>query len=280
MKLPLLCLSVFLASAVCAPQYESTELETNITVASKMDNKEIVSNFLAAFEAPSKDYKIRSTAFASMFLRSVDKDCIVKEVEKNDLVEAINLLGTKKGGEKSLLETVMVLGFIAHTCSSKSDVHLSYAFDILMSHHGLLKAYIDEPELKEYADMLACANNYAVKHDILDPKVYTFNYELNDEQEESCMEWTEQASMIISEAKLATREKFSRACAIKVVDKINNFVLKYVLLIQVDMTVEQKQQERINFIEDHRRITDDVLQCAAKKTNKPSEIYSKLKKFL
>jgi hypothetical protein len=79
-------------------------------------------------------------------------------------------------------------------CSSLANVILEFAFENLMTFNILINAFIDEPLLKNYSNILTCANKYAVdNNNFLSETVHGYNLKLADENDEKCKEMTETA---------------------------------------------------------------------------------------
>lgn len=264
MKFSLLFFATFIVVAHSAPQ---TDIEESLS-----DHEEAVLVLVDNFFQNVQE-SLRSNPIVSVIAKSFDTNCMIKEFKKHHSIDYIyNGAGAR--------DSAVLISTTAALCSSKLDVHVDYIFDTLMIHHALLTTYFEDPEFKEYSEWLTCANNYAVEHKILDPTVYNFTYKLEGLQEEICMELVEQVNMFEAVGKMEARRFFERNCAMKFVPQLRNFILKYVLLIQVDLTVDQRQQERINFNKDFKTILTNMLECAQKPITRrydPFEAFSRFR---
>lgn len=243
MKLSLLLLATFIAVIYCAP---------NIAIDESQQEKLALENFNTFFDST----KIFSDIFLNKLMvtivaKTTDRNCMLAIAKKHNLMELVS------GNDLVNKISLDVILTSAVLCSRLIDVEFDYFFDLLMTHHGLLKAYLEEPELKEYADKMTCLGQFAIEHHILDPKVYAFKYELDDEEEEEiCMTSTERMERMWQNQML-----LSNSCSKKLAEQFRFFAVKYILLVQVEMKDDQRQQERKNFNKALKEFLENRIQC-------------------
>jgi hypothetical protein len=243
----LFCLTV--TGILSAPS--SDELETNLTETKISDFIDFLKN-----ETRRGDKK---TLFLTL-INSVDKKCMLMQYQNFGLLEKIPESPYERLDDFKMI----VAADIAAMCSSKGYDILDFFFENIWTHKILLKAFINEPEMKKYKDMMTCANNYAVNNNIIDPTMYPIKHEVNEELMDKCDEFVTIANEHVSYVKMALREKTQRICSVKMVDDVEKFVLKNMLMLQVDVTEAQKNSLKKAFIKDFRQIMEKILKCAAK----------------
>jgi hypothetical protein len=259
MKLSLVVLFAVVAVVFSAPS--SDESEENVIV---VDDAKKLSNFIDFVRNEIKGEKMKEKVFYPILLNSVDQSCMLTQYQKFGLVEMIPDSPQNNRHTRFSDEQMFIAANIAAMCSSKNYDILDFIFENLWTSKILLKAFINEPELKDIKDMMTCANNYAVTNGIIDPAVNPIKHELAHDLEDKCEELTTIAKVAISGFKLKVREASKRVCSFKIVDDLEKFVLKNVLLLQVDMTEGQKNVMKKNFVKDVRLIMEKMLTCAAK----------------
>lgn len=251
----------FINGTQCAPQGESDHSE--ISAISSDDNILDGINKILTRTRGNLENNFEKTIY-NVIVKSLDKQCMVDQYKLFNLIDAVpneeNIRGIKSG------KTIAVFFDIVTLCSSKTDVLLEYAFKNLMTHQILLKAFIDDPALKEFSTMLKCANKYAVDRKILDPSTLNLEYTFDTEKEEAdCAEMIEQYQMILLLYVDDFRRAFGSTCTI--ISEAEKLVVKYVLKIQIDMSSEQKSSEKKSLVEEAHIILKDFLRCAAQESS-------------
>ena len=114
---------------------------------------------------------------------------------------------------------------------------------------------------------------YAVNHKIVDFNTYNFNTEvLNNERCEAEKEMLRGAADEAIRGTIADLEVGDiQECIKKTVSAVENYIIRYVLLIQVDLTDKQRVTERNNFVKDFQKLLDDVIQCIVSHDNEISK---------
>jgi hypothetical protein len=203
---------------------------------------------------------------------SFDSKCVYDRCNERNITERIfeelNIATSKQksNGERIPSDNDEAADFvmlsILFTCSSKLDVLLETVFDIAMSFNPLVKAFIDDSSYDEYLQMLNCANSHAVDSNILDSSAYDFKHEVPPQNQDECNEWIDLKNEWISGQRLRFRKYTGRPCSIRIASAVEKILIKNVLLVQVELTEQQKNQERSTFVMQTRQVLQDILTCA------------------
>jgi hypothetical protein len=133
----------------------------------------------------------------------------------------------------------------------------------------LYQAFADEAALAPYVDKLRCANAYAVNHKIVDSESYSFDTVVKNAEE--CGTVKEVARKIIDDAKEYALKSHmitdTKECFQKFFNSAENFLLRYILLVQVEMTKNQIVSEKANFIKGFHSHVDDLVHCVLSTAN-------------
>jgi replicative DNA helicase len=197
--------------------------------------------------------------FESAFLRSVNETCILDHYKKHGIVDRIPDIKFPKK-----VSDIAILILFAKSCSPKTDLLIDFAFEVFMSYRFVVQAFIHEPEFKEYADMLLCANHYAVNNKYLDPEVYKINHPLPESAEANCRIMEESVEMEMKRMEESYQKFMSIECTRQMLEDTKKIVLKYGLLIQVELTEGQETELRENFVKEIHDDEDKVVTCAQK----------------
>lgn len=193
----------------------------------------------------------------SVLLHSVDKTCVLNHYKNHGLIKKIPNLKTS---ELTHADVLILVGF-AKACSSKTEYFIEFLFEAFMSTHYLLEVFIHEPEFKEYSDMLVCANNYAVTNKYLDPEVYKINYTMPDRAEEDCKTTIEKVEQGIEYAESEYRRFMSAECVKEIFDDVKSILMKYALLVQIELKGEQKNDLRDKFVKEVLENDEKLVIC-------------------
>jgi hypothetical protein len=275
MKTSIIILISFAVSISSAPQVETEIVE-------KLDEVPITDEFAMVLingcfarierSLPGEDeMDLKSTLISSLFLKKIDRECILSEFKKHNFVNQIpsaqvNVESLTNPRVKNQPLSEFVLMFFAGTCYKNLDVLLEYAFESFMTINILFKTFINEPEFKLwFADKLKCASSYAVSHNILDPKVYNFDYDISEGEKNACESFKNEARKMIDGATNGFFDVVTdnKECYKNIFTNFENYLLRYSLLVQVELTDEQKRQERTSFISDFHKYVEDFVSCAA-----------------
>lgn len=246
---------VNLVVAYCAPSDHGS------AIISDSDNIAIqkISKIFSELQSLIDMHSGPSKLFESVLLRSVNQTCLLDRYKKHGMVQKIPDLAAPK---KPL--DIMVLIIFAKTCSSKTDYLIQYLFEAFMSYRFVLEAFIHEPEFKEFAEMMLCANIYAVNNKYIDPNVYKINNTLPANQEESCKIMVEKTEMEIEFIEKKYQQLFPKECTKQLVEDIKNIVFKFGLLVQIELNGEQEKELRVKFIQELRDDEDKIVSCVEK----------------
>jgi hypothetical protein len=185
---------------------------------------------------------------------SFDRQCILDKYKEKNMTERIP-------SDRSEADGVMFWS-VAFTCSSKLDILLETAFDMLMSHHPLIKAFFADPAYDKYLQLLICANSHAVDSNILDSSVYDFKHEVSPQNQDECNDLIDRKNEWISEMRAEIRKQSKRPCSIRIATSMKQILVKNVLLVQVDLTDQQKNQEKSSLVKQTRQVLQDILTCS------------------
>lgn len=259
MKLLLIVVALF-GVAYCAPVSDETILE-------HID--EVINHLTESLDFKHKlkgrDY---FEGYVLKAVRHIDRQCILKSVKKYDSIDKIPTTKFQKTHSHKELDTAY-LSFIATlgSCYKKGDVILEYFFESWMTNGILIRAFINEKAFSKYADTIACINFYAVKNHYWEPKNYGFTLKAV-EDEDLCDEMTAAIDMVwIQESKKFYTQKFAdehnKKCYRGVSQKVKAFIVRYVTLLQLELTDAQRSIEKQNFIKDVYDLFEDLKMCGA-----------------
>lgn len=200
-------------------------------------------------------------------IEHINKECILENYKKHDSVAKIptetylNSVDDKAGQ----LSRLAFIGAMV-PCYRKDNAILEYVFENLMTHHILVKAFIDEPAFKSYAEILNCLSKNSADLKIWNPSDYHFTLkEVHDQ--EKCQEIVDQGKAFIAQGAEQFYSNnvadYNKDCFKDLAVSLKNYVLKYFLLIQVDFAEGQKAQEREHFVKEFFVLTDKFVGCAA-----------------
>jgi hypothetical protein len=267
--------SLFILFAVVAVVFSAPSSDETEEIAIEVDNVAKISNYIDSLRI-EKPRKKSDKIISSVFLNSLDQNCILANYQKNGIVDKIPTPRRFSFRRKSYPTTAeeveedlkpMIFFSIAVECSSKTDDILEFFFENLWTSKILLKAFINEPEMKDIKDMMTCANNYAVTNGIINPAVYQINFEVTDDFKDQCLEWVNASEKSIISYKKQVLRDSQRDCSRKIVDSSVNFAIKNVLLLQVDMTEEGKSLVKKSFLEEFHQIFEKITKCASGEAN-------------
>jgi hypothetical protein len=248
------CLIVVLVN--CAPQSQTADSGSTVDEIAKEKLNSIFDDFRHSIEKQNGPLKL----LASVVLHSVDKSCVLDHYKNHGLIDKVP--SPKALGKADA--NIMILAGFAKACSTKTDIFIEFVFEAFMSTHSLLKAFIYEPEFKESADMLLCATSYAVKNKYLDPQVYKINYTLPETAGAECNMLIEKVEKEITHAQTEFQQIMSVECVKEVFEDAKNILLKYAVLVQVDLTGEQKKELRDKFVKEVRENDEKLVLCIEK----------------
>jgi len=245
MKLQLLLSTAILLTIISTP---SNAAEVN--AADKVALKKI-NDLLEKFkEKGSMNHQL--SPVVAVIAKSFDEECMLEKYKEHNFAELVPTDEMMAVGGLRPIAAMSAFIDVALLCNNKTDALLKFMFENYMSHEVLFKAFIGEPEFKHYADVLKCANKHAIEMKLLDPSMFDIDVEMT---EEKCKEM-----IVTSNAQLIQSvEKQTQKNITAIAFEVEEFALKYGLLIQVELTQEQKIEERAKFVMDAHKILEDIL---------------------
>lgn len=179
--------------------------------------------------------------FLEIFERSIDVECAAEKVKVYGLEEELaNLTHQHKPLDKhGHWQLAFILLEAGLPCSSKTRPVTNFAFDFVMSFGHVVRAFKDEPEMMGYAMLLKCANNYAVKENLIDTNEYSIDHDLKSSEEEMCT--VLQMRVIEAMNKGNVGDVFDMKC--KGPQRAVNSMLRTALLTQIELSPEQRKVE-------------------------------------
>lgn len=225
--------------------------------------KLINENIFAGEQEQYKDNK-----FANSFVDKVDRKCVLNHLKKYNAVD--ETLQDLKEEDYTRLEVIqhedssrLLVLLISAMCFENLDSFLDYTFESLMTLNILYKAFINEPEFKEYAENVRCFTAYAIDHKILDAQTYKLNTVVNES--EMCERKKENVRENFDHQFVMSFFKSynikNQVCFETAFSRVENFILHSILLIQIELTDDQRVLEKNNFIKDIRSIAEDLSVC-------------------
>jgi len=206
-------------------------------------------------------------------INSIDQNCMLDKYNKNNLEsqvteEALDLLNI----DGRPLDPIFIFANIALTCSNKLHKLLEFVFDNIFSYSSLLDAFREDEPFKDFIDDLVCYNKYAVKEKLLDPNAYphlVYTLESLNKTEAEC----EESLKDTREALVETLDYFSEMITVNeakciqgaIATEAEKFFFKYVLLIPLGLSDDEKKQQKSNFIADALSGMQVLLACNIKK---------------
>ena len=204
-------------------------------------------------------------------LDGIDRKCIFNQYKKYNFEDQVFSKENERMKNSEVSKIAVII--FATQCDTSVDALLEYFFENFMTFRILYKAFADEPEIKDYIDRVRCLSAYAVNHKIVDTTTYTFKTEVDNsercEAEKQMIRGL--ADEFISDTITQLEAGDSQDCLQKSMTTAENYILRNALLIQIDLTDEQKVTERQNFVKDMHKLLEDVIHCFVAQTNEISK---------
>lgn len=199
-------------------------------------------------------------------MRSIDTKCMRETQELHKFKDIYIELANKISDWKSLTEIqknefISIQVLTSFRCSNKLKPISRFIFDFVQSFGPIVRAFVNETELVEYKNELKCANNYAVKKKLWDIVKYPVEYELNVNELAKC---DAEITQFKAEIQRITFNHLNtnKECMKQAVEDTIDSLLKVVLLMQVEMTSEQRNQEVERFHGGIIELYDRRVTCA------------------
>jgi hypothetical protein len=200
--------------------------------------------------------------FIQIVARSFDRHCMYNKYKEANLLKFINAQYIKDHRfDKKMIQFSFMS--VSMQCSSKADVITEFVFENLMTFHVLYKSVMKEPALRNFTHYVNYANKYAVDNHFIDETVYGTKVNVAVDNEDNYSEFRELLNVATGVAKIGARKELMRTCAIGIVDDLEKLLFRTFLLLQFDLTFDQKKQEREYFVKRAQEIRAEVLPCAA-----------------
>ena len=205
---------------------------------------------------------------SSLFVNSLDVECILTQYEKHNLTDKIiSTIDIKSDYPEDLFHNIIFFDVVA-SCYNSFHVFLAFSFENLMTLKILVDGFIDNPAMEMHKNSLICINNLTIENDLWDESIYPLNSQLEVRSAMSCDEllgiWLF-ANMAIEGV---IGGAFNRQCVFPILKEAEILALKTAMLLQVNLTNDQKDLEKNNFIDKIHKICDDILVCAAQPPEK------------
>jgi hypothetical protein len=205
-----------------------------------------------------------------------DKHCMYNKIKDANLLKYLNkdyIIENRSDRTTALLVWLTV----SMQCSDKSNAIVEFVFENLMTFHVLYKSIMKEPALRNYTHYVNYANKYAVDNHFIGETVHGTKVNIAVDNEDNYSEFRELVNVATGVAKIGARKEFMRTCAIGIVDDLEKLFAHTVLLIQFELTFDQKRKERENFVRGVKNFFDAILPCAVTpRTQLPEVLASKL----
>lgn len=199
-------------------------------------------------------------------VQSIDTKCMLNKYKKNNALDKIPRTEfDPEHPEKNILQHILYADF-AFQCVRGIQNILGYAFDNLHLKRVELEEMLSGRDKLNYFDMLQCAEDYTVTRGLLDPKVYGIDASLKGHQTQLCAAWREQVSAL---EEMMSFQLGEFSCTENLVEIVKNDILKYGVLIQLDLTLQQKREVRQSLHQDFRAFLDEVMKCTISEFGNP-----------
>lgn len=263
MKLFLLIVIAFAVGISCAPQQSDTESATAAEEKQVDDLLNEIQEYYRSRAYRQKD--IEKFLFGE--IDSFDRKCIVNEYKRLDMLSQIpNSLGLDEPMDEDSVKKIVSFVVTTFGCYKRFNVLVEYVFEMVTTQGILLRAFIDDPELADVKKYVTCANHYAHTNNFWKPEDYSLQYEPASEDLERCEELIE----MVEKAWKKTTKSFFRdvvtesdlECYSQFFRNLKKFLVKYPLLIQVELTDAQHDEEFLHFKKDFRGFFKKYARCS------------------
>lgn len=191
-----------------------------------------------------------------MFERSIDLKCKTKTLKTYKFDEKyVDYM--KRLDQTTPASEIRELAFMdiitSYKCSNKLRLTDNFVFDLMMSFGHLYRAFKDEPELSLFVKFaVKCANNYVVNQKLWDLEKYPIDYELDELDSVECQgtkTFVEQlmGNDVEDENFTELKDLLSADCWKESRQYSFDLVLRTILLVQINLTAEQRQHESDKF---------------------------------
>jgi hypothetical protein len=230
-----------------------------------------------SLDLDEKTPKIFQT-FANVFRRSIIAKCAKEKYQEFNVSCTLDEILTDVDNYRNIglwnfekyIKIYIGIGFL---CSNKLQPIQEFIFDFLMSISHLIRALKDEPEFKESIS-LKCAHMTAIENNYWNLRDYGFETKLtklNEGDAGYCIKIQEEINKKL-ESKLSeimkyggsTREEVEEIyfeCMKKSNNDLISFLAKYILMLQIELTLENVKAEKKIFLETSKKLYEERLKC-------------------
>ena len=203
--------------------------------------------------------------FSWPIVKSMDHECMLNKYKEHNFMSKML---TEDVLDCDDVDSKLVLLTIGTSCSSKFHALLGFIFDSAFALADLINAFRDDEPFKGYLDNLICFNNYAVRSKWIDTNVYNdFEYNLINKTEEECdqkiQKFREPANAILKEI-IAFQPGVPVCFKNEIFSTAEKIFFKYAILIPANISVEQKKNAKMNFVNDIEDALNQLLNCSKK----------------
>lgn len=235
----------------------------------RMSDEEAMKNIESIFNVMHLNLEGKARKFdfiPKMFLLSIDKKCVMNKYKSHNLFDKISKKNLKMSGWE--IQEQWSFFAVTFSCSSMYDALIEYTFENTMTHNILWRALKNDSQLEKYTDIVTCANSYAVENNIWDLDAYKIDYEIGETKRMVCDNNIMEAVETIAANKYIDQLRHidavsSTACNKGLFKIAKHFVVKYLLLVQVQLSETQRHHELQNFKKDLQELLRKFLSCVA-----------------
>jgi hypothetical protein len=201
-------------------------------------------------------------SFLKFFIGTVDRHCMYNKYKEANLFKFIsNEYIAEHKGDKKMRQLVWFC--VSYYCSSKANAFDEFGFENFMTYHTLYKSFVKEPAFRNYTQYVNFANKYAIDNHYFEDTIYGNKVNFAVESEDNYSEFREFAKIATGGVKLFARKEFHRTCAIGIVSELEKLYFRLFLLLQTNLTFDQKKQEREYYVKVSHELYNQFLVCAA-----------------
>lgn len=206
----------------------------------------------------------------TLHVNMIDKQCVVDKYTELNLLAYIPSEVNENFPKQIRSSRYLALNMfvvVVTRCIKQYDAIMDYFYENLMTTHILYNALKDEPEFKTYSDMIMCANYHAETKNISEVHTYNLKYKMDNKTQTQCDGWIAEFKVFRKEVTdnfCGTDGTIDVRCFYTFFDSFEKLALKHVLLMQVELTTEQRKETRIRFKKNWSTLMDSALVCGGK----------------
>lgn len=199
-------------------------------------------------------------------------DCLMSEFDRHKIGEKyLKARAFENETEKEVLETIrdaFILNIKFNCSQILREEQIKRYKDFVSDKGGTAEKLERHPAIKAITDNLICMNQYAVEEKILDPLAYKLKLQPVSQTADECKQAVSDVIRLIMDEwhirRYSEDDKIQR-CFIDVLlhSQAVNLFIKNSLLSQMQLTQEQKDYERDNFIESMNKVHEMSYDCIA-----------------